>query len=54
MNNIYQKYKDDGFIVLAVNVTNQEITVSNAINFAESLNLSFPIVFDHTGEVSEQ
>lgn len=54
MDSIYQKYKDDGFIILAVNVTNQEITVSNATDFAKSLNLTFPIVFDHTGEVSEQ
>ncbi len=53
MDMIYQKYKDDGFIILAVNATHLD-TVPNAIAFAESLDLSFPIVFDHNGEVSRQ
>ena len=51
MQNVYDQYKEQGFVVLAVNVTSQD-SRANAIAFAESLNLTFPILFDVNGEVA--
>ncbi|HEY61273.1 MAG TPA: TlpA family protein disulfide reductase [Anaerolineae bacterium] len=51
MQRVYQDYKDKGFIVFAVNVTNQD-NRSDAIAFFEKNNLSFPLLFDDTGDVS--
>ncbi len=53
MERIYQDYKDQGFELLALNSTHQD-GKQNAIDFADELNLSFPILFDETGSVSNQ
>lgn len=47
---IYDEYKQDGLIVLAVNMTAQD----NALNitpFVAQFGLDFPILLDETGEV---
>jgi len=52
MQRIYDQYKDKGFVVLAVNATNQD-SVRNALAFAEEHQLTFPILLDPTGAVSQ-
>lgn len=50
MNRQYEVYKDQGVHVLSVNIAQSEFEVSN---FAESYNLSFPIVIDKTKSVMQ-
>jgi cytochrome c biogenesis protein CcmG, thiol:disulfide interchange protein DsbE len=48
---IYDEYKDQGFVVLAINMTAQD----NALNIAPFLaeyGLNFPVLLDETGEIS--
>lgn len=47
---IYNEYKDDGLVVLAVNMTYQD-TFSNIGPFADEYALTFPILLDETGGV---
>ena len=47
---IYNEYKDDGLIVLAVNMTYQD-TFSNIAPFVDEYGLTFPILLDETGSV---
>src|SRR5512138_2688071 len=49
---MYQEYKDQGFIVLAVNMTQQD-DPSVIAPFAEKLELTFPILLDETGAVAK-
>jgi cytochrome c biogenesis protein CcmG, thiol:disulfide interchange protein DsbE len=53
MQEVYEAYSPQGFTILAVNTTFQD-TQSNALEFAESLNLTFPLLFDLDGAVSQQ
>ncbi|HSB00429.1 MAG TPA: TlpA disulfide reductase family protein, partial [Anaerolineales bacterium] len=46
----HQEYKDQGFVVLAVNMTRQD-DPSAVVPFADKLGLTFPILLDKTGEV---
>jgi len=48
---MYQEYKDQGFTVLAVNMTRQD-DLSAIAPFAEKLGLTFPILLDETGVVA--
>jgi peroxiredoxin len=48
---IYQEYRDEGFTVLAVNMTNQD-TLSAVMPFAREQGLTFPILLDERGEVA--
>lgn len=47
---IYNEYKDDGLVVLAVNMTYQD-TPSNIAPFLDEYGLTFPILLDETGSV---
>jgi thiol-disulfide isomerase/thioredoxin len=53
MEHVYQEYKDQGFIILAVNATNQDDS-DKALAFAQEYGLSFPILFDTDGGVSQK
>lgn len=53
MQEIYDKYKDSGFILLAVNNTHQD-NISDVIEFVRENNLTFPILLDEEGLVSTQ
>ena len=53
MQNIYQEYRDQGFEILAVNSTSQD-SIASATEFADELDLSFPILFDQSGNVTNQ
>lgn len=48
---MYNEYKDQGFIVLAVNSTVQDNPFDIA-PFLEEYNLTFPVLLDETGDVS--
>ncbi|MGM8214009.1 thiol-disulfide oxidoreductase ResA [Bacillaceae bacterium W0354] len=50
MDELYKKYKDDGFEIIAVSVDKNELVIRN---FFERLGLSFPIVHDKKGVVME-
>ncbi len=46
----WQQYKDDGFVVLGVNV---EEPISVVQRFVENFGLSFPVLLDYKGNVSD-
>lgn len=48
---MYQEYKDQGFIVLAINMTYQDDPFAVA-PFVQEYNLTFPILLEETGEVA--
>ena len=50
---MYDKYKEDGFVVLAVNATNSD-NIDNVINFVDDQNLTFPILLDMQGDISKK
>jgi cytochrome c biogenesis protein CcmG, thiol:disulfide interchange protein DsbE len=51
MQRVYEEYQAQGFVILAVNATDQDsLAAANA--FVESLGLTFPILLDPSGEVS--
>ncbi|MBG7610129.1 MAG: redoxin domain-containing protein [Anaerolineae bacterium] len=52
IQNVYEEYKDQGLIVLAVNTTFQD-SESAAASFGEEFGLTFPIPLDKTGTVSD-
>ena len=51
MQRVYDRFKEAGFVVLAVNVTAQDSREA-ADAFAADHGLTFPILFDTTGEVA--
>lgn len=53
LERVYQKFKSQGLFILGVNATNQDDSVI-ALNLASGLRLSFPILFDIDGIVSQQ
>jgi peroxiredoxin len=50
---LYQEYRDQGFVVLAVNATYQD-DASKIPAFTREYGLTFPILLDLTGNVSHQ
>jgi thiol-disulfide isomerase/thioredoxin len=50
---VYQDFKDDGLVVLAVNTTYQDSEPAAAA-FAQEFGLSFPIPLDRTGAVANR
>ena len=50
MERVYQSLKDDGFTILAVNVTSTD-EVGSAQNLIENLGLTFPVLFDYSGSI---
>jgi peroxiredoxin len=51
LQNVYETYRDHGLVVLAINATNQD-NLDDAIEFIRLHNLSFPVLLDVIGEVS--
>ena len=51
MQQIYQDLRSEGFVVLAVNATNQD-NMDAALNFRDEHSLTFPILFDLDGSAS--
>jgi len=50
---VYEEYKDQGFVVLGVNLTYQD-DPSAVVPFVQEYGLSFPILLDETGEVAQK
>lgn len=50
IQNTYDQYRDQGFEVLAVNSTHQD-NLGDAITFAQTRRLTFPILLDRDGSV---
>jgi peroxiredoxin len=50
MDKIYNEYKDQGLVVLAVNMTYQD-TASNIAPFIDEYGLTFPVLLDETDSV---
>ena len=50
---IYDEYKDQGFVVLALNMTYQD-TPSAVLPFAQEYGLTFPILLETNGKVAER
>ncbi|MGH8543581.1 MAG: peroxiredoxin family protein [Gammaproteobacteria bacterium] len=48
MERLYQRYKDQGFVILGVNVKDDK---KSALSFIRELKITFPIAFDPKGEV---
>jgi DsbE subfamily thiol:disulfide oxidoreductase len=48
MERLYQRYKDQGFVILGVNIKDDK---KSALSFVKELKITFPIVFDPKGEV---
>ena len=53
IQNVYEQYGEAGLVVLGVNATNQD-NPQNANQFVEEMGLTFPILFDTDGEVSQR
>lgn len=53
MQKMYDEYKEQGFVVLAVNMTYQD-TPSAVVPFVQEHKLTFPILIEGTGEVAEK
>jgi peroxiredoxin len=49
---VYQAYKDEGFTVLAVNMTYQDDSLA-VTPFVDQQKLTFPILLDETGEMAQ-
>jgi cytochrome c biogenesis protein CcmG/thiol:disulfide interchange protein DsbE len=50
---LYDEYRDQGFVVLAVNMTYQD-NASNVLPFTQDNNLTFPILLEQTGAVAKK
>jgi cytochrome c biogenesis protein CcmG/thiol:disulfide interchange protein DsbE len=51
LEKMYNEYKDQGFVVLGVNMTHQDDTQAVGL-FVEKYGLTFPILLDETGVVA--
>ncbi len=51
IENVYRRYRDSGFVTLAVNSTIQD-NQADAVAFAQRLGLTFPILLDTDGTVT--
>jgi len=50
LEQVYQDYQSEGFIILGVNATSQD-SVESVNSFIQEYDLSFPILLDTTGDV---
>jgi len=51
LEQVYKEYHEDGFILLAVNATDQD-QLEKVRAFTQELGLTFPILLDEAGEIS--
>lgn len=50
---VYEEFKDQGFVVLGVNLTYQDDSTA-VVPFVQEYGLSFPILIDETGKVAQK
>jgi peroxiredoxin len=53
MQKLYDEYKDQGFVVLAVNMTYQDNPLE-VMPFTQEYDLTFPILLEETGDVAKK
>ena len=53
MQKMYEEYKEQGLVILALNMTYQD-TPSAVLPFAQEYGLTFPILLDTTGDVGNK
>jgi peroxiredoxin len=53
MQRVFEAYKDQDFVILAINATHQDSS-SKALEFVDEYELTFPILFDNNGTVTSQ
>ncbi|TFE19595.1 TlpA family protein disulfide reductase [Cohnella luojiensis] len=51
---LYQNYKDQGVVVLSVNVTSQERNTQQVHSYVKKHDLGFPVVLDEAGQAANQ
>jgi cytochrome c biogenesis protein CcmG, thiol:disulfide interchange protein DsbE len=51
INKMYQEYKDQGFTVLAIDMTYQDNPM-NVVPFTQEYGLTFPILLEETGDIA--
>lgn len=51
IQDVYNDYRDEGFVVLAINATNQD-NINDVKEFVNDHGLTFPILLDKSGQVS--
>ena len=51
--NAYETYKDEGLVILAVDLTYQD-ALEDVRTFVEEFGLPFPVLLDETGEVTDE
>lgn len=49
----YETYKDQGFLILGINLTFQD-SIPDVRAFVEEFNMTFPVLLDTTGEVTNE
>jgi peroxiredoxin len=49
MQRVYEAYKDQGFVILAIDVQEEKLLVQE---FADELGLTFPVLLDTKGKVT--
>lgn len=54
LDKTYQKYKDQGLVVLTVNLTGQEKSVQEVQNFMSQKGYHFPVLLDEKLDVADQ
>ncbi len=53
MQRVYQEYQEQGFLILAINATRQD-TQASVLDFSQEYGLTFPILLDLDGTVTQQ
>jgi cytochrome c biogenesis protein CcmG/thiol:disulfide interchange protein DsbE len=53
MQRIYKQYQEQGFLILAINATHQD-NQADILDFSREYGLTFPILMDMDGTVSQQ
>jgi peroxiredoxin len=53
MQKMYEEYKEQGFVILALNMTYQD-TASAVPPFAQEYGLTFPILLETNGQIAAQ
>lgn len=51
MQRVYERYRDRGFEIVAINLQESEVAVKGFVN---QLGVNFPVVYDITGEVFDR
>ena len=52
MEQVYNEYEEQGFVILAINATNQD-NPTQALAFANEHSLTFPILLDTDGQAMQ-